>query len=277
MKGILSTFLFILCLNTIYLKGKIEIDVTITNIISKNISYGGYLFLETDGSIPSISHIHENIFHLSIISDEDKSITPLSCFFYDYEKIFKPAKIACEINSEITKGKYHLKPLNSKLTIILDEIYTANILPFNFDESFNINDGEEFYFYYHNKETLEYSSITETLGIRFQLFKSISEDKKQSKDIIIYFEDIPITCQAYRSEMTCLISAVNLPQDNRFKTFNIYIKDSFGNKKMNYFVYPIDIILNYVEKKILKIKVTKLLTSTFSNNDFLILDTSDKK
>ena len=274
MKDILSILLFILCLNVICLKKNIEINITITNIISKNIAHGGYLFLETDGvSIHSTSFAKETSFNLSIISDEDKSTTSLVCFFRDYEKIYKPAIIACEINSEITKGKYHLKPLNSKISFLLDEETTVNILPFNLIESFMINNGNELYIYYSNKETLIYNSNTETKVIKFEFLKSIEKDK--SKDIIIYLEDIPITCQTFSTGISCPISAQDLPQDNRFKSFNIYIKDSLGNKKRNYFTYPIDIILNYIEKKKLKIKVTKLLTSTLVKNNFIILDTSD--
>ena len=104
----------------------------------------------------------------------------------------------------------------------------------------------------------------------FDLFDSVV------KDIIIYLEDIPISCQASGHRMTCNISAYDLPQENRFQSLNVYIKDSNGNKKYNYFVYPIDILLYYVKKKTLKIKVTKFLSKSVVTGDNIVFDTSDK-
>ena len=38
---------------------------------------------------------------------------------------------------------------------------------------------------------------------------------------------------------------------------------------------PINLILDYIEKKTLKIKVSKLLTNCLLENDWIIFDTSD--
>ena len=259
----------IICLNYIHLQEESEFNITITKIISKNISSGGYLFLETDGIlIHSTSFNQENIFDLSIISDEDKSIFSLLCFFYKYERFIGPAMIACEINSQ-KKGKYHLKSLENTKSFLFSEIYIVNILPFNFGESFNIIEGYEFYFYTLKKNSLDFYNNVETKTIKFEFYAQIS------KEITFYLEDIPITCEASRSKMICPISAKDFPQDNRFQSLNVYIKDSQGNKKKNYFVYPIEIILNYIEKKTLKIKVSKTLTKCLTDNDFIVFDTSD--
>ena len=75
--------------------------------------------------------------------------------------------------------------------------------------------------------------------------------------------------------MKCNISTHDLPQENRFQSLNVYIKDSNGNKKHNYFVYPIDILLYYVKKKTLKIKVTKLLSKSAVLGEHIVFDTSD--
>ena len=76
--------------------------------------------------------------------------------------------------------------------------------------------------------------------------------------------------------MVCPISASNLPQDKRFQTFNVYIKDSKGNKFRNYLTFQICITLNYIEKKTLKIKVTKLLTNYLTMTGYIAFDTLDQ-
>ena len=91
----------------------------------------------------------ENIFDLSLINNEDKSIHSLMFFFHKFFNIYGPAKIACHIYSSkthINLGKYHLYPLEQTKSFLFDEIYIANILPFNKLQSFNIIEGEEFYF-----------------------------------------------------------------------------------------------------------------------------------
>ena len=248
-----------------------EFQVKITNIISKDISYGGYLFLETDGVfVSAMSFNQENIFFLSIKNDEDKSIYELMCFFYKFEKFYGPAQIACKVSSsKIKPGKYHLLPLEKVYSFLFSEIYIMNILPFNLSDSFNIIDGDELYFYSLKKIKLSFFNIYNYTLFSFDLFDSVV------KDIIIYLEDIPISCQASGHRMTCNISAYDLPQENRFQSLNVYIKDSNGNKKYNYFVYPIDILLYYVKKKTLKIKVTKFLSKSSVSGDKIVFDTSD--
>ena len=270
MRDIFLIFLIFLCLGHIHLQIEDEFQIRITKILSKDIALNGYLFLETDGVlIHPTSFNQENIFDLSIVSDEDKNINSLLCFFYKFERYVGPAIIACEINSKVKSGKYHLKPLEEKMSFLFSEIYIVNILPFDFKESFNIIEGNEFYFTSLSPIQLSFSNKGEIKTIKFELLESVSEE------IILYLEDIRIICRASGRKMRCPILANDLPQDNRFKSFNVYIEDSQGNKKKNYFVYPIDIILDYIPKKILTIKVTELLTSSLTDSDFLVFNTSD--
>jgi hypothetical protein len=145
-----------------------------------------------------------------------------------------------------------------------------NILPFNLSKSFYINDGNEFYFYSLKKIKLFFVGDNDYNLVTFDLF-----DTKE-KETVIYLEDIPFPCKASGIYMKCNISAYDLPKENRFQSLNVYIKDSNGNKKHNYFVYPIDIILDYVKKKTLKIKVTKFLSKSAVTGDNIVFDTSDK-
>ena len=263
-------FIFFLSLNFINLQ-KGEFHVKITNILSKDISYGGYLFLETDADlIPAMSFNQEDIFVLSIINDEDKSISNLTCFFYKFQKIYGPAKIACEVNSlEINPGKYHLLPIENVYSFLFDEKYIMNILPFNLTKSFFINEGNELYFYSLKKIQLFFFQDYDYTLVTFSLFE------KKVKETVIYLGDTPFPCKASGNYMKCNISAYDLPQENRFQSLNVYIKDSNEIKKQNYFVHPIDIILNYVKKKTLKIKVTKFLSKSAVGGEHIVFDTSD--
>ena len=265
-------FIFILFLSFSFINlQKGEYQVKITNILSKDILFGGYLFLETDGVfVPAMSFNQENIFVLSIINDQDQSISKLTCFFYKFQKFYGPAKIACKVNSsKVKSGKYHLLPIENVYSFLFDEEYIMNILPFNLTNSFYITDGNEFYFYSLEKIKLFFVADNDYKLVKFDLFET------KVKETVIYLEDIPIPCEASTFYMTCNISAYDLPQENRFQSLNVYIKDSNGNKKQNYFVYPIDIILDYVKKKTLKIKVTKFLSKSAVARDQIVFDTSD--
>ena len=144
-----------------------------------------------------------------------------------------------------------------------------NILPFNLSNSFNIIDGEEFYFYSLKQIKLSILDGINYIPVIFYLFDNTV------KETVIYLEDIPFPCKASGSYLRCNISTQDLPQENRFQSLNVYIKDSNGNKKRNYFVYPIDIKLDYVKKKTLKIKVTKLLSRSAVLGEHIVFDTSD--
>ena len=78
----MKVFIFILFLSFSFINlQEGEYQVKITNILSKDIAYGGYLFLETDGDlVTAMTFNQENIFALSIINDQDKSISRLTCF-----------------------------------------------------------------------------------------------------------------------------------------------------------------------------------------------------
>ena len=273
MKDIKIILLLIICLNSLKSQEEGEIQVKITNIISKEVALGGYLFLETDGILITPNYLNqENIFDLSIINDENNDIYSLLCFFYKFERFYVGnAKIACQIISprKIIPGKYHLYPLEKEMSFLFDEMYIVNIQPYNFTESFNIIDGNEFYFYSIKKIEINFMSRTELKTIKFDL------DNPYDEEIIMYLEDIPIICECSFLKMICPISANDLPQDKRSQSFNVYIKDSLGNKKLNYFIYPIDIKLYYIPKKNLKIKISKLLTNCLTNYDNIVLDTKD--
>ena len=176
MRDIFLIFLIFLCLGHIHLQIEDELQIRITNILSKDIASNGYLFLEADGVlIHPTSFNQENIFDLSIVSDEDKNINSLLCFFYRFERYAGPAIIACEINSKVKSGKYHLKPLEEKMSFLFSEIYIVNILPFDFKESFNIIEGSEFYFTSLSPIQLSFSNKGEIKTIKFELLESVSE------------------------------------------------------------------------------------------------------
>ena len=274
MRESLLLFLIFIFFNYINSEDERTFDIRITKIISQNVSSSGFLFLETNGT--SVYFTKRSYFNLTIISDEDNTTYLLPCHFYKLDKkskiIENTAMITCEIYSQenITLGKYHLEPLESTMTFLLEEFFTINIIPFNIDDSFNIITGEDLYFYYSKSiELIKVSSIDQTLKMTFYLFEKIT------KDITIYLEDIPITCPASDHELKCHIPVSVFPQDIRFHTLNVYIKDSQGNKLRNYFIPSIEVLLKYVEKKPLEIQVSTLLTNCLTKNNFIVFDTFD--
>lgn len=276
MRAILFIFLIFVFLIEVYSESENEINFKITNIITQDISLGGILTLETDWLSLEKSFINEeNLFNLSILSDEDKNIIPLSCFFYKMEEFYRPIKIGCKINSQLKKGKYFFKPFETKISILFykrDEIYVY-LLPFDFSQSFNINEAKELSFYSLNSYELTFSSTAEIEKLTLYLFDIMEE----AQEVIIYLGDNPIKCQANGGKMKCPILGEDLPQTKRYQILDVYIQDSQGNKKINNFMFPVRARFDYIEKQLLKIKVTNLLTNTLIDNDFLVFDTSDDK
>ena len=77
-----------------------------------------------------------------------------------------------------------------------------------------------------------------------------------TKEVTFYLGDIPITAQVSNRKMKLKISASKLPQNIRYQKLNIYIKDKQGNKLINYFIYPIEVLLEYKDLKPLEIQVS---------------------
>ena len=275
MKSEMILLLFTLSFTFINLQEKEEPDyiVKITNIINKDVYIDGYLFLETDGILISpMSFNQENIFSLKIKNDEDNKVSSLMCFFHQFDKFYGTAKIACYISPRTIKaGKHHLVPLQEEMSFLFDEMYILSILPFNFKEEINIIDDNLLYFYSIKKIRTSFFNETHQKEITFDLYDS------STKATTIYLEDIPITCQPSGHRLICPITANELPQEDRLLSLNVYLKDSKGNKVINYFVYPIDFMFYYIQKKNLKIKVTKALSNCLTPFDYIVLETSDNK
>ena len=273
MKSIIPFFFLIICFNFIDLKLEEEVqiysNISITNIISKEVSIGGYLLLQTEG-ILILGH-NKDKFPLLITKDDDKSQYSLQCFFYQFEDyIIGKDTIVCKIQSDtsIQTGKYYLS--QSENEMIIDET-NIKILPYNIIDSFNIIDIQELNIYSLRKLTLSFSSNTDSDSLKFNIFEEVPYHETS-----VYFDDLEFKCVVTGKRVKCPISASVFPQDKRFQSYNVYYKDSKGNKKKSILARPIEVTLEYIQKKNLKIKVTKLLTNCLIKHDYIVFDTTDE-
>ena len=279
MKNLLIATLIFFSINIINSIGAELNQIKIKNILSKNVPLGGYLFLEAEGiAFLLYKNLDKLSFTLSSIYEKDKTYSSFSCAFYWIEEYYKGEYesiiIGCQIQKEnsFKLGKYYFSPLENEENIQLSNDSNIKLNILNINESFNIIEGEELlYFSNHNPNELFFKSNKDSETIGFELFESVSY-----REAIISLDDIEIKCKASGNRMVCPISASDLPQDKRFQTFNVYIKDSKGNKFRNYLTFQICITLNYIEKKTLKIKVTKLLTNYLTMTGYIAFDTLDQ-
>ena len=123
---------------------------------------------------------------------------------------------------------------------ILNNRYEITIPPFYIPNYFQVTKGKEIYFYDTEEKDEEFDFLGEVEGMDFDLFEYNAGVKN------IYLDDIPISCYSISTKFRCTMSSLAFPQNEKYQTYNVYIKDSLGNKKRNYFVLPIRITLDYL-------------------------------
>ena len=239
MKNYLILYVFALCF---FFSNAIS-NVRVTRILTPKVASNGLLILDTLGLndiLKKEDNQKINQFQLRIQGVNTISLTSLYCFLYQFEDQLT-TRIGC-LTRGLTPGKYTLYPFSTSVSLVtknslrtLIRISIANIAGI-----FEVTTGNELYFYDYQKkeEIFEFSGHIE--DIKFSLFQPASGNQT------VYLNDIPIACTAFKYKLTCNLYSNNFPSNRKIQTYNVYIKDSLGNRKLNYFVRPVQITLNYL-------------------------------
>ena len=243
MKDYLFLYVFVL---SFFFSNDIPISyVEVTRVLTPKVASNGLLILDMLAfRILLIKEVNHKInqFQLKVQNLKSNAETTLSCFLFQNEdKVVRAIKAGCYTKG-LTPGNYIISPVSIKATVMTVESLRAQIRidPSDIDTKFEVIEGSEVYFYdFETKdEDFEYPGHIE--DIEFSLFEPASGYQT------IYFDNIPIECYAVQYKLTCNLFTSMFANDKRVQIYNVYIKDSAGNKKRNYFVQPVNITLNYL-------------------------------
>jgi len=218
-----------------------DYKISINNILTEKVASNGFLILDTSSfSLPGKINVQLNSFQLLIKNEKDNEESSLSCFIKYLGQTFDGfPKIACRTTG-IKPGIYTLNP-TSDLSFIYNNKYNITIPSFNIEDTFEIINGEELYFH-DGTQYASFDFFGELAELDFELFEKVSD-----KNVIIYFDEIPIYCNTNETKLNCILSSLDFPQSQKKQKYNVYIKDSEGNKKRNYLIISVDIVMNYIK------------------------------
>ena len=243
MKDYLFLYVFVL---SFFFSNDIPISIArITGVLTPKVASNGLLILDMlPLKITLKKEINHKInqFQLNVQNLKTNTQTTLSCFLFQFDdKVVTATKAGCYTKG-LTPGKYIIKPIGTMITVVTEQPLRTKLKvdPSEIVTTFEVTTGNELYFYdYERKEEdFEYSGHVE--DIEFSLFEPASGTKT------IYFNDIPINCYAVQYKLTCNLYSSMFPNNRKSQTYSVYIKDSLGNKKRNYFVLPVQITLKYL-------------------------------
>lgn len=228
-------------------------NMQITKILSPKVASDGYLVLDTTGLKFPLRFKGTRTFSLSVENISTNTTTPtnLKCYFFQFEHINeREPKFACRTNN-LPEGTYRLAPVTANIQIPLNS-YELYINPFDLQDTFEVTPGKEVYFYDEDNKDEEFESSKGRESIDFDLFESATYDAQIPMILENSEKSLRVLCHPddYRlNEIECPLRASDFPQTSRFQTYDVYIEDSQGNKKFNYFVLPVTINLYYLRNK----------------------------
>ena len=210
-----------------------------TNLLTPKVASDGFLILDTKGltfPLRMKNLPRQDQFKLTVTNTASNANTKLSCFLYQFENsYYSSAKIGCRTRG-LTPGKYTLAPLTNTLTFT--PVRNPVVLQtFNIPDTFEVTKGKELYFYEYDDNDEDFDRPSDVEDIDFDLFEPASGNHQ------IYFENVEVNCSAIRYELKCRLTPNMFSRSK--SSYNVFIKDSLGNKKRNYFVLPVTIIYKY--------------------------------
>ena len=221
-------------------------NVQIIRILSPTVASDGYLILDSNEIKFPLGYDNLLNFTLSIENIETSETYELKCFFYQFKNNLRFPRIGCRTNG-LPEGLYKLEPIDKDISLNFDT-YQILIKSFNLLDFFEITSGKEVYFYDKDEINIYFKKKTDIEYVNFKLFEPITDSS-----ITMYLGDginlITSTCSLDDNkalEIKCKLTASEFPQDTPYQKFNVYIKDSNGNKKYNQFIVPINIDLQYL-------------------------------
>ena len=235
MKGIFLLSLLSLALTTDYF-------LTVDRLENKETCSNGMVILHAEVNLPFNNiNIYLNAFHISVTNIETEEKTYLYCFIKQIKDGGKNANIGC-ITRRLEEGEYKIDPQDTYSYPFQKNKFTID--EFDIEDTFKVVAGEENFFDEpEGEQELIFSEKDRKENLIYHLFEYTTDDYL---NIYLYLDDkeTKIKCEInYGRKVVCPINADDLPSDTD-NEYEVYIEDSNGTPKKNYFVSKVKVTFN---------------------------------
>ena len=221
-------------LSLLYLALTADYFITVDSLLNREICSNGMVILHGEVNLPFNNlNVHLNSFLISVTNVKNKEHTYLYCFVQQFKNAGKEANIGCHTKG-LDEGEYKIDHHDKYSFSILRNKYTIN--EFDINDTFKVVAGEEIYFTEGDGEQeLIFSTKDKEENLVYYSFEDTSADYL---NIYLYLDDeeTKVKCKIdFGRKLVCPVNADDLPY-NRDKEYEVYIEDSNGKPKKNYFV-----------------------------------------
>ena len=218
-------------------------NLQIKYLLTKEACSRGIIVLDAKLNIPIKDEVTSDKFFPVFLRNSNGNQGYIECFLL-YFPGTTAAKVGCII-LYLEEAVYQILPTTKTESYTLYG-HTISVLPYSIKIPFLIRYGLEFYYFSPIYEIkLNFLKEDEENYLELYLFSPTSEHNI-GKYIIIALDNIRIECKIIGGiKLLCPVTANNLIQE-RNHTYTPYLLDTNSKLKINYFLNPIEITLEYI-------------------------------
>ena len=230
----------VLCLSLLYLVSSANYSLKVDELLTTDVCSDGMVILKASVNLPFNNiNIYLNAFHISVTNKDSGDQSYLWCFVQQIESDGEEANIGC-FTRRLEEGTYQIDELKEEISFYIGR-HEFVISPFKIKDTFKVKSGKEIYFNEPDGEQqLIFSDDDDEEKLVYYLFEYVTD--KQCNIYLQYSDDDPIkySCSiSYGRKVVCNINSNKL----KSKKYDVYIEDSNGKPKKNYFVAPVQVKL----------------------------------
>ena len=216
-------------------------NLQIKDILTQDVCSYGIFVLDAELNMPIKDALNIDS-HFKLYVRNSKSVQAYTeCFLMHFPGV-TTAKVGCYIPG-VQENVFQIVPVTETGSYTLYG-HTINILPYSIKQPFSVKAGLELYYYTPYYEIKKYFLKKDEISIlEFYLFS-----KTSSQDMLVYLDKILIECRVNSGiKLVCPVIAKGFVQE-RNHIYEANLIDTNKKIKKNYFVNPIEIILEYIKE-----------------------------
>ena len=231
----------VLCLSLLSLVSSANYSLEVQDLLTPEVCSDGMVILSATVNLPFDNiNIYLNAFHISVVNDKTDDESYLWCFIQQIDSDGKEANIGC-FTRRLEEGTYTISKLEDEISFYIGRNYFV-ISPFNIKKKFTVKSGKEIYFNEPDGEQeLIFSDDDTEEKLVYYLFEYLTD--KKCNIYLRYNDDeskqTKVQCTiSYGRKLVCPVDSEKLPYQ-KGRNYDVFIEDSNGDIKKNYFVRPV--------------------------------------